>query len=169
MVIVMMGTTGAGKTTIGSLLAVELDWPFADADDYHSAENLAKMRSGIPLTDEDRGPWLESLRKAIEVWLAEDRDVVLACSALRRSYRAQLRVNDRVTFVYLKGDREVFEERVSQRRGHFAKAILLASQFATLEEPSQDEAAVIVSAMDSPRDVVASILQALNLRQKADS
>jgi gluconokinase len=169
MVVVIMGTTGAGKTTIGSLLAVELDWPFADADDYHSAENLVRMRSGIPLTDDDRGPWLESLRKAIEAWLANDEDVVLACSALRRSYRTQLHINDRVTFVYLKGDREVFEERVSQRRGHFAKANLLASQFATLEEPSPEEAAIVVSATDPPREIVANILRALNLDSKVDS
>src|SRR5271168_215294 len=102
MIVIVMGVTGAGKTTVGRLLAGQLGWEFADADDFHPAANVEKIRHGIALSDDDRRPWLERLRTAITQWIAEKRSVVLACSALKRSYRQELQVEPDVRFVYLK-------------------------------------------------------------------
>ncbi|MGB2624459.1 MAG: gluconokinase [Candidatus Acidiferrum sp.] len=146
-----MGTTGSGKTTIGSLLAKRRGWYFADADDFHPPANVEKMRHGIPLTDADRLPWLEALHDKILQWNAAQQNVVLACSALKQSYRDELRSGARVQFVYLKGSCELFSQRVLARKGHFAKQDLLASQFADLEEPAD---AIIVDARESPTEIV---------------
>jgi gluconokinase len=135
MIIVLMGVSGVGKTTVGRALAGELHWHFADADDYHSAANVAKMHAGFPLTDEDRAPWLQSLRTAILDWLASKQNVVLACSALKASYRDILLVNANVRLVYLRGSPELVAERLATRHGHYMDPHLLQSQFATLEEP----------------------------------
>ncbi len=135
MVIILMGVSGAGKTTIGRALADELHWTFAEGDDFHSAANVAKMHAGIPLTDEDRAPWLQSLRKAIAGWLAAGENVVLTCSALKASYRAILLVSEEVQFVYLRGSFELIAARLASRRGHYMNPNLLRSQFDTLEEP----------------------------------
>ena len=124
-----------GKTTIGRALAQELQWCFADGDDYHSAANIAKMHAGVPLTDEDRAPWLQSLRNAITAWLASGENVVLACSALKASYREILRVSLEVRLVYLRGSFELIAQRVAVRQGHYMNPHLLGSQFDTLEEP----------------------------------
>jgi gluconokinase len=158
MIVIVMGTTGSGKTTVGSLLAKSMGWEFVDADGFHPPSNVEKMKHGIPLTDADREPWLKALHDKIVEWTAEKRSVVLACSALKQSYRDELRASSDVKFVYLKGSYQLFSERVLARKGHFAKQDLLASQFATLEEPTD---AVIVDAAPSPEQIVAEVCRKL--------
>lgn len=131
-----MGVTGAGKTTVGKLLAEKLGWQFADADSFHSPASVAKMQQGVALDDADRQPWLDALRTAIGAWLTDHNDTVLACSALKRSYRETLAATREVRFVYLKASPRQIEQRLRHRRGHFATAALLSSQFAALEEPA---------------------------------
>jgi gluconokinase len=160
MVLIIMGVSGSGKTTVGKLLASELGWTFADADDYHSAANVEKMRSGIPLTDSDRAPWLESLRSLIASWIAEGTNAVLACSALKGGYRERLLVGPEVRFVYLKGDRALLAERMRARHGHFMAERMLASQLETLEEP---EDAVVVDVNRSPEEIVVEIRKRMAL------
>lgn len=151
MIVIVMGTTGSGKTTIGTLLAEDLGWEFADADDFHPPANVQKMKHGIPLTDADRLPWLLTLRNKILQWHAEGRSAILACSALKQCYRDELRATPGVKFVYLKGSYELFSKRVLARKGHFAKQDLLASQFADLEEPTE---AITIDARESPQEMV---------------
>jgi gluconokinase len=160
MIVIVMGTTGSGKTTIGSLLAKRLRWEFADGDDYHPPANVEKMEHGIPLTDADRMPWLHAIHDKIAEWIAEGRNVVLACSALKQSYRDELMVGPDVKFVYLKGSYELFFSRVLARKGHFAKQDLIASQFATLEEPSD---AIAVDATPLPEAIVGEVRRRLGL------
>jgi gluconokinase len=137
MVVILMGVSGAGKTTIGQLLAADLGWPFYEGDDFHPPANVEKMGHGIALTDEDRGPWLTALRHLIDTLIEENRSAVIACSALKQAYRERLLSDEkRVRFVYLKGDYSLIHERLRQRHGHFMKADLLTSQFETLEEPA---------------------------------
>jgi gluconokinase len=159
MVIVLMGVSGSGKTTVGVPLAQALGGEFVEGDDYHPPANVAKMRQGIPLDDADRRPWLEALAAEIGNWLDAGRTVVLACSALKRSYRAILRGGRAgVRFVHLKGNAALLRARLAERRGHYMPASLLDSQLATLEEP-QD---AIVVAIDQPlAEIVARILSAL--------
>jgi len=138
-VVVIMGVSAAGKTTVGRALATDLGWSFHDADDYHSEHNIAKMRAGQPLNDDDRRPWLASLRRLIDDILAGGEHAVLACSALKQAYRDALTPDgskaECVRFVYLDVPEPVLEERISRRRGSFAPPELLPSQLATLEEP----------------------------------
>ena len=158
MVVLLMGVSGAGKTTVGKLLASQLGWEFADGDDYHSAANVQKMRNGISLTDADRAPWLESLRALIGGWIASGKSGVLACSALKKEYRHRLVVSPEVHVVYLKVDRAVLRKRLLGRHGHYMKEGMLDSQIATLEEP---EDAVVVDGGRSAEDVVREIRELL--------
>jgi gluconokinase len=160
-IILVMGVVGSGKTTIGRLLAQQLGREFADADSFHSAENVEKIRQGIALTDADRAPWLRALRDAILTWIAERKNVVLACSALKQKYREELLLSPEVKLVYLKGSRELILSRLRARHGHFATEKLLASQLETLEEP---EDAVSVDVSGAPEKIVAEIRKKLGLR-----
>jgi gluconokinase len=136
MIILLMGVSGSGKTTIGELLARRLCWPFHDADDLHSAANREKMSRGVPLTDDDRRPWLESIRALIQQCVSRGESAIVACSALKQSYRDQIIIDREVVkLVYLKGSCELIAERLAARKNHFFDPRLLRSQFATLEEP----------------------------------
>ena len=135
--VIVMGVAGSGKTTVGERLAKQLGWHFYDADAFHPAENVAKMANGTPLTDADRAPWLAALLALISSSLKEGRPAVLACSALKESYRQQLLAgNEGVLVVYLKGSYELIWSRLSQREDHYMKPAMLKSQFETLEEPT---------------------------------
>jgi gluconokinase len=165
MVVVVMGPTGSGKTTIGSLLARRLGWGFVDADAFHSAANKAKMHQGIPLTDADRRPWLEAIHEQILRWLVEKENVILACSALKQSYRDLLWSGPEVRLVYLKGSYDLIYGRLLARKGHFADEHILAGQFADLEEPTN---AIIVDISRSPEELVDEICARLALACKKD-
>jgi carbohydrate kinase (thermoresistant glucokinase family) len=135
MIIVLMGVTGCGKTTVGMRLSQKLHCPFYDADDFHSPQNKEMMSRGIGLSDGDRGPWLEGLASKMKVWDREHPLTLLACSALKESYRKLLAAGLQVQWVYLKGERRLIQERLAKRQGHYAKADLLESQWTALEEP----------------------------------
>jgi len=161
-VVVLMGVSGSGKSTVGAALAQRLVWPFLDADSLHSPASVAAMASGIPLTDADRAPWLEKVAS----WIADRRSVgesgIVACSALKRAYRDLLRQADpALRLVYLAGDRERLEARLTQRRGHFFPAALLDAQLADLEEPGPDEDARVVHIGGSVADTVEAVARAL--------
>ena len=160
MIIILMGVSGSGKTTIGKLLARDLGWDFHDADDYHSPANITKMSSGIPLTDEDRQPWLQSLLDLIQDCIQQNKQAVIACSALKEIYRNKLHVNHIVQFVYLVGSFELIKERLIKRQRHFMNTDLLASQFAALEEP-QDVLAIDISA--TPEEIISAIRTAFEI------
>jgi gluconokinase len=159
-IVVVMGVTGSGKTTIGVLLARRLGWEFVDADSFHSAANVEKMRQGIALDDADREPWLRSLHEAMEGWAAEHKSMVLACSALKRSYRDELFLGGETRFVYLKGSYDLISWRLRQRHGHFASETILASQFAALEEPDD---AITVDIDHSQEEIVGEIVRQLGV------
>lgn len=137
---VVMGVSGSGKTTVGQALAARLDCPFYDGDDFHPPENVAKMASGMPLNDADRAPWLAHLAELLKKHVTRRETAVLACSALKKRYREQLRVSEQVQFVYLAGSFDLIWQRMSQRTDHYMKADMLRSQFAALEPPTADEA-----------------------------
>lgn len=160
MILIVMGVVGAGKTTVGRLLAEECGWEFADADDFHPPSNVDKIRHGIALNDDDREPWLARLRAAISQWIGDNQNVVLACSALKRSYRRELEVGPEVRFVYLKGTADLIAQRLQTRQRHFAGQQILASQFADLEEPEQ---AVTIQIASTPQQIVAEIREKLGL------
>ena len=160
MILIVMGVVGAGKTTIGQLLAQELGWQFRDADDFHPQANVEKIRRGLPLNDEDRRPWLDRLRELLIDSIARHRDLVLACSALKRSYRQILQVEPEVRFVYLKGSRELIAARLHARHGHFANEQILASQFADLDEPND---AITVDIGQPSQSIVREIRKQLGL------
>lgn len=161
MVIVLMGVTGSGKTTVGELLGQQLGWAYYDADDFHPPANVRKMASGTPLADEDRWPWLETLSAAIGQWLRADQGAILGCSALKQSYR-DLLVGGRpgVQIVHLKGPKALIARRLATRQHRYMPATLLNSQFATLEEPSD---ALSVDIGPPPAAIAATIRSALQL------
>ena len=163
MIVIVCGVAGVGKTTIGRLLAQELGWEFYDADDFHPAANIKKMKAGIPLTDDDRWPWLDRLQQQIKRCLAAHENAVVACSALKRAYRDRLRLSEGVRFVFLRATRAQIVEQLQGRRGHFMPAALLDSQFSDLEEPQPDESALTVDVKGSPHDVTTSIETTLSL------
>ena len=149
-----MGPAGSGKTTIGKLLAAQLGWEFSDGDSFHSPANIERISRGIPLRDADRLPWLNSIRDAISQWLAERKNVILTCSALKRAYRELLLVSPEVKLVYLKGSYELLSQRLHARKGHYATEQILTSQFADLEEPAD---AFVVDVSRSTEEIVAQI------------
>jgi gluconokinase len=166
MVIILMGVSGAGKTVVGQALAARLCWTFEDADAWHPAANVEKMRSGVPLNDDDRKPWLEALNRAIREWVASGRNTVLACSALKARYRETLRSgvanSATVQFVFLKATYEQIDQRLRERRGHYMPESLLRSQFEALEEPSAAEA-LIVDAYRTVPEIVDDVVARLRL------
>jgi gluconokinase len=163
-IVIIFGVSGAGKTTIGKLFAEELGWHFYEADDFHSLANIEKMHRGVPLTDEDRWPWLENLRELIKQRVEAGEDAVLACSALKRAYRQHLRVSAEVKLVFLRGDYALIEQQLGHRRDHFMNPALLQSQFADLEEPRPAEGAVVIELGRSPRELAEEIKSRLQIR-----
>jgi gluconokinase len=153
-IVLLMGVSGAGKTTVGKLLASELGWDFVDGDDYHPAANIEKMKNGIPLTDVDRAPWLETLRALIEDRIAKKQNMILACSALKRAYRSILQVTPEVKTVYLKGTAEILRQRLNARRGHYMSERMLDSQLQTLEPPDD---ATVINVDGPPAEIVAEL------------
>jgi gluconokinase len=150
-----MGVSGSGKTTIGQQLAKSLNFQFRDADEFHSDENIQKMRNNIPLTDADRQPWLETMQAAIDQWLEQNQTVVLTCSALKQKYRQMLwRDAEQIKIVYLKGTFELIESRLKQRQEHFMKSDLLKSQFEDLEEP---EGVILADISQTPSEIIEKI------------
>jgi gluconokinase len=161
MIVLLMGVSGSGKTTIGNLLADTLRWRFYDGDDFHPAANVQKMSSGIPLDDDDRQPWLNALNTLMRECNERNESAVVACSALKNSYREILakEIND-LHFVYLKGDYELIVQRLHSRKGHFMKPGMLRSQFDALEEPGTG---VMIEIDAPPHDVVSMIRKALGV------
>jgi gluconokinase len=161
MVIIVMGVSGSGKTTIGQAVADSLHWRFSDADDFHSPANVQKMKRGIALTDEDREPWLRAIRAAIEQWNRDEPGHVLACSALKEDYREILGRNDPdVKFVYLEGKFDLISQRLKERKRHFFNSALLRSQFDALEVPRD---ALVVDISKEPQEILRTILEAIKL------
>jgi gluconokinase len=169
-IIVVMGVSGVGKTTVGKLLAARLGVEFLEGDRFHPPANIAKMKNGEPLTDADREPWLEILARELAARRAAGKGVVLACSALRRRYRDILRAgHDDVDFVFLHADQAVIQQRLDARRDHFMPPSLLESQFAALEKPGPDERVIAVDANQPPEAIVETVLKHLALRPSVPS
>jgi gluconokinase len=161
MIIILMGVSGCGKTTIGKQLAQELNWPFYDGDDFHPRANVEKMRSGIPLTDDDRDPWLATLQNLILEKLRGNQPAILACSALKQKYRDRLQVDrENVRLVFLQGDFATIAARLAARTNHYMNPNLLASQFAALEEPND---ALVVNIAQTPEAILTRIKMELQL------
>jgi len=163
-VLVLMGVSGCGKTTVAQILAQRLHWAFEEGDALHPPANVAKMAAGHPLDDADRAPWLAQVADWVDARLDAGASGVITCSALKRSYRALIdRHGARVEFVYLHGSRELIASRLAGRHGHFMPSTLLDSQFATLEEPAPDEPAIRVEIGESPDAIADDIVAALGL------
>lgn len=155
-----MGVSGSGKSTVGKLLSDRTGWNFYDADDFHPAENIDKMSRGTPLNDEDRQPWLLKLENLIDTTISQDRSAILACSALKSSYRGMLQLDrSKIVLIYLQGDYEQILARIKQRQGHFMSAEMLRSQFKILEEPQAD---LVVNVALSPEAIVEKIVKYLD-------
>jgi len=164
-VLVVMGVSGCGKTTVAAILAGLLHWPFEEGDALHPQSNIEKMKAGRPLTDDDRAPWLEKVAAWVDERLDAGDNGIVTCSALKRSYRDIInRRGSGVVFVYLAGSREVIAERLTARHGHFMPSTLLDSQFADLEEPSSEEPHIRVNVGPAPDVIAQAVLEALGLR-----
>ena len=160
-VIVLMGVSGSGKSTVGTALADILGWQFYEGDDFHSESNVKKMAQGTPLTDEDREPWLANLHDLIAEQIASEKPAIIACSALKQKYRDQLlEDNEGTMIVYLRGDYELIDQRMQKRQKHYMKADMLQSQFDALEEP---ENAIVVSIEVGIDKIVDEIINTLNV------
>jgi gluconokinase len=162
--VILAGVSGSGKTTVGRLLADRMGWPFADGDSFHPAANVAKMAAGIPLTDDDRWPWLAAIGAWMDARIAAGGSGVVACSALKRRYRDFLldgRPDVRLVFLDVGRDEDL--ARLRARRGHFFPAGLLDSQFADLEPPAPDEGALVLAARETPDALVSAIISGLGL------
>ena len=166
-VVVAMGVSGSGKTTIGALLAAAMHWEFQEGDDLHPAANVEKMSHGIPLNDEDRWPWLKGIAQVIDGWRAHRQSGVLTCSALKRAYRDVI-IGQRkdVVLLYLKGSRDLIARRMAARHEHFMPVALLDSQFATLEEPTEDEHPIVESIDGQAADIVRAVVEELAAREQ---
>lgn len=163
LVLILMGVSGCGKTTIGQDLAAHLGWPFFDGDDFHPPENIARMAAGVPLDDAGRAPWLDRLAELIHTHIARGESAVLACSALKKSYRDRLRQDSSaVKFIYLQGDFDLIWSRMQARSAHYMPPALLHSQFADLEPPAPSEA-LVVSIDQPPAAIIAAIGEALGI------
>jgi gluconokinase len=160
MIILLMGVTGSGKSAVGKRLALELGWRFLEGDDFHSAGNIQKLRQGEPLSDEDRKPWLEAIREAIGASIERGENTVVACSALKETYRRMLEISEQINFVYLKATLSLIQERLKNRAGHFMNPNLMQSQFDTLEEP---EEALQIDAGLTPTEIVQVIRNKLSV------
>ena len=165
MVLVIMGVSGSGKTTVGRLLAERLGWHYQEGDALHPPENVAKMSSGTPLTDADRIPWLHKIAECIDAWRRSGESGVGTCSALKRAYR-DIIIGDRpdVGLVHLKGSRALIGQRLAARKGHFMPAALLDNQFATLQEPAAEERAITVDVGEAPAAIVDEIVRRMAKR-----
>lgn len=160
-----MGVAGSGKSSIGSELSARLDWPFLEGDSFHSAQNKAKMESGIALTDEDRWPWLEAIAAELNTIDAAGGNALLACSALRRVYRDRLRMGTGdLCLVHLHGDTDIIAERIKSRTGHYMPPSLLKSQLDTLESPEPDEDAITIDIARPVSEIAAAVIQELHTR-----
>jgi gluconokinase len=160
MILLLMGVTGSGKTTVGKLLAQRLGWPFLDADDFHPPQNIEKMQHGVPLTDQDREPWLAAIHAELLRCAAKNQDAVLACSALKHSYRETLASGVDLRICYLQGTYSEIAARLQSRTGHFAGEAILAGQFADLEVPAD---ALVLPVSNTPEEIVKDVLQKLKL------
>jgi gluconokinase len=167
-ILVVMGVSGSGKTTVAAMLAGALGVDFLEGDDLHPRANVEKMRNGTPLTDEDRWPWLKAIAARIDEWRAEGKAGVITCSALKRAYRDIL-IGDRpqVRLVYLRGSHELIHRRMAARHEHFMPLGLLESQFATLEEPGPDERPIVVDVGGTPAEIVAAVIRQLGVALRA--
>ena len=165
MIILVMGTTGAGKTTVGELIAQKLGWDFLDADDFHPPANIEKMKHGIPLTDVDRVPWLANIHARLKQLSAAGKNAVLACSALKQSYRDTLAAGLDFRIVYLRGTYEQMRQHILARHGHFAGESILAGQFADLEEPTD---ALTLDVVGTPGSLADQAIAGLGLSQNLE-
>jgi gluconokinase len=168
-VLIVMGVSGCGKSTVGQALGDRLGWEFRDGDAFHPVANVAKMKSGAPLTDEDRWPWLDAIASFIDAQRAGNSHAIIACSALKRVYRDRLKgQHGDVMFVHLAGSKDLIEARMAARRNHFMPLGLLDSQFATLETPGPEEMAIAVSVAGAPDEIVATVLAQTGLKSAAE-
>lgn len=168
-VLIVMGVSGCGKSTVGQALADALGWDFRDGDAFHPPANVAKMKSGAPLIDDDRWPWLDAIARYIDETRAADGHAIIACSALKRAYRDRLKgARSDVTFVHLAGSQDLIETRMAARKNHFMPLGLLDSQFATLEAPADEEGAITVSVAGAPGEIVNDVMARIGLRARAE-